>query len=86
MYLAHNITMSQGGQIIGLFDNYESTKKLLQDTCHFGANTTDWGHFIRWYEPGQVMEGGVLGLPRVDKDGKSEERSKVDGHVALPSA
>lgn len=67
MYLAHNITASQGGHILGIFEEFEDAKKCLKDTQGFSEFNTDWGHFIRMYNLGDVMLYGIIDLPRSDK-------------------
>ena len=68
MYIAHNITMAQGGNIVGIYDNYTKAKNDLKAIMHWGENTTDWGHFIRWCDLNTPFF--VLNLPRTDKKGK----------------
>ncbi len=69
MYVAHNITMSQGGEILGIYDDYTKAKNDLKRFMGWGEDTTDWGHFIRYLEVNKPF-GSVWSLPRTNKDGK----------------
>ena len=66
IFVAHTITASQGGSVIGVYPNYQSAKENLQAITRFTEHDTDWGHFIRVTELG-VTFNNVLDLPRSDK-------------------
>lgn len=93
MYIAHNKTYTQGGQIIGIYDDYEKAKADLKKYCKFEENSTDWGHFIRVFEPNKpffniffLPETNPDGTPNHNKPKKKEVLFGVpiaDGHVAL---
>ncbi len=76
MYVAHNITASQGGQVIGVYDDYTKAKDDLKTMMGWHEETTDWGHFIRIGELNQAF-GNVLRLPQTDKDGKPYETKRT---------
>lgn len=91
MYLAHNKTYTNGGHILGIYNDYKRAKADLKKHFGFGENTTDWGHFIRWLEPDKPFFSVFL-LPETNKDGTPNyDRPKrrevvlgvqiVDGHV-----
>lgn len=67
-YLAHNITASSGGRVLGVFSTYQKAKDHLKELCRFGEHTTDWGHFIRILEVNKPFVG-PLSLPKTDKVG-----------------
>ena len=91
MYIAHNKTYTMGGQIVGIYDDYQKAKAELKKYCKFGEKSTDWGHFIRYFEPNEPFFN-LFFLPRTNSDGtpcKLEKREvvmgvpMVDGHVAI---
>ena len=69
MYVAHNVTASQGGEILGIYDDYTKAKNDLKKYMGWQEDTTDWGHFIRYFDV-NIPFGSVWSLPRTDKDGK----------------
>ena len=68
MYIAHNKTAMGGGHIIGVFDDYNKAKECLKKYCRMGENTTDWGHFIRYFDLNEPFFN-VWFLPQTNKDG-----------------
>ena len=93
MYLAHNQTYTNGGHILGIYNDYKQAKADLKKYCRFEENSTDWGHFIRWLEPDKPFFN-IFFLPETNKDGTPNyDRPKrrevvlgvpvVDGHVAI---
>lgn len=68
LFVAHTITASQGGMIVGVYLTYtEARRALLQYMPDDGC--TDWGHFIREYEIGKPFID-VTSLPRARNHGR----------------
>jgi len=64
MYLIHNITAAQGGNILGVFNEWKDAKEALKNSQGFDEFSTDWGHFIRIYHPNTIITGGIWTLER----------------------
>ena len=62
IYIAHTITASQGGSVIGV---YPTRKRAKADLLRMGMPNegTDWTHFIRVGTLGKLF-GHPLSLPR----------------------
>jgi len=81
-----------GGQIVGIYDDYQKAKADLKKYCRFEEGSTDWGHFIRYFEPNKPFFN-LFFLPRTNSDGTPSSEPKkrevvlgvpiVDGHVAI---
>lgn len=63
IFIAHTITASQGGDVIGVYPNYQAAKADLALRTGMRDGDTDWSHFIRVGELG-VAFNNVLDLPR----------------------
>jgi len=63
IFIAHNITASQGGHLLGIFNDYKKAKQVLLELMNWQDGTVDWSHFIRVGEINQSMSG-VLGFKK----------------------
>lgn len=67
IYIAHTITASQGGDVIGVYPDYQAAKADLQFRTGMRDGDTDWSHFIRVGELGKSFNN-VLELPKSKED------------------
>ena len=67
IFLAHTITGSQGGDVIGVYPNYQMAKADLAFRTGMRDGDTDWGHFIRVGELGKGFTN-VLELPKSEEE------------------
>jgi hypothetical protein len=63
IYIAHTISQSSGGDVIGVYPSYQAAKADLAFRTGWHQDDADWGHFIRVGVLG-VSFNNVLELPR----------------------
>lgn len=72
IFIAHTISASCGGQIVGVYPNRQLAKQDLQFRTGWRNDDADWGHFIRVGMMG-IAFGNVLDLPRSEEESYEHE-------------